>query len=86
VDLLLCTDTMHKVADRVAAAVHIPLLHLVDVTARAAACAAGVRTVGLLGTAFTMEKDFYRDRPASHGLTVIVPDAADRAPGTRRDL
>ncbi|WP_129337288.1 aspartate/glutamate racemase family protein [Cellulomonas endophytica] len=76
--LLLCTNTMHKVADQVQAAVGIPLLHLADTTA-AAVRAAGLGTVGLLGTAFTMEQDFYRDRLASHGLRVLVPDAADRA-------
>jgi amino-acid racemase len=54
------------------------LLHLADTTAEAV-CAAGVRTVGLLGTAFTMEQDFYRDRLASHGLEVLVPEAEDRA-------
>lgn len=76
--LLLCTNTMHRVADQVQAAVDIPLLHLADVAG--AACArAGVRTVGLLGTAFTMEQDFYRDRLADHGLTVLVPPADDRA-------
>jgi len=76
--LLLCTNTMYKVADRVADAVRIPLLHIVDATA-AAVPGAGGRTVGLLGTAITVEQDFYRDRLASHGLTVIVPEAADRA-------
>lgn len=76
--LVLCTNTMHKVADQVEAAVNIPFLHIGDVTA-AAAQAAGLRTVGLLGTAFTMEQDFYRDRLAAHGLTVLVPEAADRA-------
>jgi len=76
--LLLCTNTMHKVADQVAAAVDIPLLHLADATA-AAVKAAGLTTVGLLGTAFTMEQPFYRDRLASHGLTVLVPEAEDRA-------
>jgi aspartate racemase len=55
--LLLCTNTMHKVADQVAAAVGIPLVHLADATA-AAVQAAGVSTVGLLGTAFTMEQGF----------------------------
>jgi aspartate racemase len=54
------------------------LLHLADATATTVR-AAGLRTVGLLGTAFTMEQDFYRDRLASHGLTVVVPDAEDRA-------
>jgi aspartate racemase len=76
--LLLCTNTMHKVADQVQAAVRIPLLHLADTTA-AAVRAAGLATVGLLGTAFTMEQDFYRGRLAAHGLTVLVPDAPDRA-------
>jgi aspartate racemase len=76
--LLLCTNTMHKVADQVQAAVTIPLLHLADTTA-AAARAAGLTTVGLLATGFTMEQDFYRDRLAGHGLDVLVPDADDRA-------
>ncbi|MGW4379425.1 aspartate/glutamate racemase family protein [Kitasatospora sp. NPDC004531] len=75
--LLICTNTMHKVADQVAAAVGTPLLHLGDATATAV-LAAGVERVGLLGTAFTMEQDFYRDRLAAHGLEVIVPDAAGR--------
>ncbi|MDG4832489.1 aspartate/glutamate racemase family protein [Solwaraspora sp. WMMD1047] len=76
--LLLCTNTMHKVADQVQAAVTIPLLHLADATADAVT-AAGLRTVGLLGTAFTMEQDFYRDRLSHHGLRVLVPAAEDRA-------
>ncbi len=76
--LVLCTNTMHRVADQVQAAVDIPLLHLADATA-AAVLAAGLSTVGLLGTAFTMEQDFYRDRLARHGLRVLVPGAADRA-------
>jgi aspartate racemase len=76
--LLLCTNTMHKVADDVQAAVAIPLLHLADTTA-AAVLAADLRTVGLIGTAFTMEQAFYRDRLAAHGLTVLVPEPADRA-------
>lgn len=76
--LLLCTNTMHIVADQVQDAIGIPLLHLADATA-AAVLATGVATVGLLGTAFTMEQDFYRDRLAGHGLRVIVPEADDRA-------
>lgn len=76
--LLLCTNTMHKVADRVQSAIGIPLLHLADTTA-AAVQAAGLRTVGLLATAFTMEQDFYRDRLSGHGLRVLVPDGADRS-------
>lgn len=73
--LVLCTNTMHKVADQITA---LPLLHLGDATA-AAVRAAGVRRVGLLGTAFTMEQDFYVDRLAGHGLDVLVPHAEDRA-------
>jgi aspartate racemase len=76
--LLLCSNTMHKVAEQVQDAVSIPLLHLADATA-AAVLRAGLTTVALLGTAFTMEQDFYRDRLASHGLTVLVPPAEDRA-------
>jgi len=76
--LVLCTNTMHRVADQVQAAVDIPLLHLADATA-AAVHGAGLSTVGLLGTAFTMEQAFYRDRLARHGLRVLVPDPADRA-------
>ncbi|WP_138732552.1 aspartate/glutamate racemase family protein [Modestobacter excelsi] len=76
--LLLCTNTMHKVADQVQAAIGIPLLHLADTTA-AAVQAAGLGTVGLVATAYTMEQDFYRDRLSGHGLRVLVPDAPDRA-------
>ncbi|GGV23692.1 aspartate racemase [Kitasatospora herbaricolor] len=76
--LLICTNTMHKVAGQVAAAVSVPLLHLADTTA-AAVLAAGLGKVGLLGTAFTMEQEFYRDRLASHGLDVLVPGATGRA-------
>lgn len=76
--LLICTNTMHKVADQVAAATAVPLLHLADTTAEAV-LAAGLGRVGLLGTAFTMKQDFYRDRLAGHGLEVLVPDAAGRA-------
>jgi aspartate racemase len=76
--LLICTNTMHKVADEVQAAVTIPLLHLADVTANAVHDA-GMDTVGLLGTAFTMEQAFYVERLAGHGLNVLVPDADERA-------
>lgn len=76
--LVLCTNTMHRVAHHIEAAVSIPLLHLADITA-AAVTAAGVVTVGLLATAFTMEDSFYRERLARQGLGVLVPDAADRA-------
>jgi aspartate racemase len=76
--IVLCTNTMHKVAAAIERAVPIPLLHIADPTADAVR-AAGVRTVGLLGTRFTMEEDFYRERLRErHGLDVVVPDAADR--------
>ena len=77
--LLICTNTMHRVAPAIEAAVAVPLIHIADPTA-AAIKAAGLRRVGLLGTAFTMEQDFYKGRLTDmHGLDVIVPDAADRA-------
>ncbi len=76
--LLICTNTMHKVADQVQAAIGIPLLHLGDATAQAVT-RAGLVTVGLLGTAFTMEQDFYRDRLTSHGLRVLIPPPDDRS-------
>ncbi len=75
---MLCTNTMHRVAPAIEEACDLPLLHLGDVTA-AAVLAAGLDTVTLLGTAFTMEQAFYRDRIAAHGLTVRVPAADDRA-------
>ncbi|MEV0900494.1 aspartate/glutamate racemase family protein [Actinoplanes sp. NPDC049802] len=75
--VVLCTNTMHKVADQVAAAVSIPLLHLGDTTAEAVK-RRGVTTVGLLGTRFTMSQDFYRGRLADHGLKVLVPSAEDQ--------
>jgi len=76
--LALCTNTLHEVAPAIESAVDIPLLHIADPTA-AAAKRAGLGTVGLLGTRFTMERDFYRGRLMErHGLAVIVPDAADR--------
>ncbi len=76
--VLLCTNTMHKVAETVAAAIDVPLLHLVDATA-AAVQRGGFHTVGLLGTRFTMEDGFYVDRMASHGIRTLVPGAEDRA-------
>ena len=77
--LLICTNTMHRLAGPMAAAVGIPLLHIADPTA-ARIQAQGMRRVGLLGTAFTMEQDFYKGRlQQNFGLDVLVPDAADRA-------
>lgn len=75
--LLLCTNTMHRVAEAIEEATTIPLLHIADATGTAIA-ADGLRTVGLLGTAFTMEGEFYRGRLEQHGLQVVVPDAEDR--------
>jgi aspartate racemase len=77
--LVLCTNTMHKVASSIEAAVTIPLYHIADPTATAIQ-RAGFSSVGLLGTRFTMEQSFYRDRLSErHGLRVIVPGAEDRA-------
>ncbi|MBD9632476.1 aspartate/glutamate racemase family protein [Pseudomonas sp. PDM19] len=76
--LVLCTNTMHKVAPAIEAAVDIPLLHIADPTAEAIR-AAGVATVGLLGTRFTMEQAFYKDRLVDRfGLKVLTPNEADR--------
>ncbi|WP_342630012.1 aspartate/glutamate racemase family protein [Nguyenibacter vanlangensis] len=76
--VLICTNTMHRMADEVQAALAVPLLHIADPVA-ARLRADGRRRVALLGTLFTMEQDFYRGRLARmHGLEVLTPDAADR--------
>ncbi len=76
--LVLATNTMHKVADAIEAAVDIPLLHIADPTA-AAIQVAGLQRVGLIGTRFTMEQPFYRERlEQRHGIEVLTPDAAQR--------
>jgi len=76
--IVLCTNTMHKVAAQIGAAVDIPLLHIADATADRVK-RAGVLRVGLLGTKFTMEQDFYRGRlEARHGLEVVTPRAEQR--------
>ncbi len=76
---LLCTNTMHKVFDEVQRGVQIPLLHIADVTAKSI-LGKGLKRVGLLGTRFTMEDDFYRGRLARrHGIEVIIPGEDDRA-------
>jgi len=76
--LLICTNTMHLMADEVQAGIDIPLLHIADATAWAVK-AEGLQTVGLLGTRFTMEKEFYRGRlEEKHQLKVLVPDQAGR--------
>ena len=77
--LLICTNTMHKVAPQIEQAVRIPLLHMADATALRIQ-ARKLHTVGLLGTRFTMEDDFYRGRlEEKHGLKVVIPAAQDRS-------
>ena len=75
--ILLCTNTMHLVAPAIEDAIDIPFLHLADAAARAVT-EAGVGTVALLGTRYTMEHDFYRGRLETHGLEVLVPEEPDR--------
>jgi aspartate racemase len=76
--LVLCTNTMHKVADSVAGAAPVPFVHIADTTAEAVR-KSGLTTVGLLATGYTMEQDFYVGRlRETHGLTVLVPDREDR--------
>ena len=76
--LVICTNTMHMMADEVQAAIHIPLLHIADVAGREVV-KRGIRTVGLLGTRFTMQGDFYRGRLAEKfGLKVIIPSEEDQ--------
>jgi aspartate racemase len=75
--IVLCTNTMHRCADAIEAAVDVPFLHLADATA-AAVIEAGVSEVALLGTRYTMEADFYRARLERHGLQVAVPQEPDR--------
>lgn len=76
--LLICTNTMHKVADTIEEAINIPLLHIADATARQLQ-KDGIAKVGLLGTKFTMEQDFYKGRLTDKfGIDVIVPDAIQR--------
>jgi aspartate racemase len=75
--IVLCTNTMHKVADAIADAIDVPLIHIGDTTAEAVR-RAGVGRVGLLATGFTMSQPFYAERLASHGLDVLVPSAQDQ--------
>lgn len=76
--VLIGTNTMHKVAPEVQASVDVPLLHIADVTADAIV-KAGCKTVGLMGTRFTMEQSFYVDRLNSKGVECVIPDEAQRA-------
>ena len=76
--VIICTNTMHKMADEVETAIGIPLLHIADAAAGAIK-AQGLSKIGLLGTRFTMEEDFYRGRLVEkHGLEVLIPEAEDR--------
>ena len=75
--VVLCTNTMHKVAGQIQAAISVPFLHIAE-PAGEAALAINARTVGLLGTAFTMEQDFLKERLTAQGLQVLVPEAEDR--------
>jgi aspartate racemase len=76
--LVVCANTAHRVAEQVEAAISIPLVHICDCTA-AKINADGLKRVVLLGTAYTMEEDFFKDRVRSNGIDVFVPEAADRA-------
>jgi aspartate racemase len=75
--IVLCTNTMHQVAEAITAAVSVPFLHIADATA-VAINSAGIETVALLGTKYTMEQPFYRERLEMHDLEVVVPYESDR--------
>jgi aspartate racemase len=76
--VVICTNTMHKLADEIQANIHIPILHIADATAQRVK-ATGLRKIGLLGTRYTMEQDFYKGRLINkYGLEVITPDGPDR--------
>lgn len=75
--IVICTNTMHKVADKIQAGVRIPLLHIADITAQQV-MANGIKAVGLLGTKYTMEQDFYKSRIEAKGIKVLIPKEADR--------
>jgi aspartate racemase len=76
--VVLCTNTMHKLADEVEASIQVPFLHIADATADKIR-SRGIQKIGLLGTRFTMEQDFYRGRLHQHGLETIVPNQEERA-------
>ena len=75
--LVICTNTMHKVANEIQAGVHIPLLHIADITAKQVV-SDGIKTIGLLGTRYTMEQDFYKSKLEAQGIRVLVPMETDR--------
>lgn len=76
--IILCTNTMHKVAEQIQAGAGIPLLHIADITARQV-LSHGIKTIGLLGTKYTMEQEFYKSRLESQGIKVLIPNEGDRA-------
>lgn len=75
--IVICTNTMHKVADKIKENINIPLIHIADITAKKV-LSNGIKTVGLLGTRYTMEQDFYRSRLETNGIKVIIPNEEDR--------
>jgi len=74
---LICTNTMHKVADAVSDSISVPLINIIDVTAEEIN-SKGLKTVGLLGTKFTMEDGFYTERLGKHGISVLIPEPEER--------
>ena len=75
--VIMASNTVHKIAEAVQPSIHIPLLHIADPTAEEI-CRTGISTVGLLGTRFVMEQDFYKDHFRAQGINVLVPDQAQR--------
>ncbi|MBM7603933.1 aspartate racemase [Metabacillus crassostreae] len=75
--IVICTNTMHKVIDNIEARINIPVLHIADATANQIQ-SSNIKTVGLLGTKYTMEQDFYKSRIKSNGINVLVPDKEER--------
>lgn len=75
--IVICTNTMHKVAQTIQSAINIPILHIADITARHV-LAEGIKTIGLLGTRYTMEQDFYKSRLEAQGIKVLIPEEAER--------
>jgi aspartate racemase len=75
--IIICTNTMHKLAEQIQKAINIPLLHIADATAdKILEC--GIKTVGLLGTKYTMEQEFYKSRLESRGINVLIPTELER--------
>lgn len=74
--IVICTNTMHKIADEIQSSIQIPLLHVADITAQQVLLN-GIEMVGLLGTRYTMEQDFYKSRLEAKGLKVLVPKETD---------